>query len=453
MFEFKLPDLGEGIHEGELLKWHLNPGDHVNEDDSLCDMETDKATVTIPSPRTGTIVQLNGNPGDIITVGTVLVVIEEQGSGQAKESVQKPKAEPEKPSPAAAEPDPGASGPGADPEDPAETGAEEKDRPVKRQKSGKKAIAAPAVRRLAREMGIDINQVTGTGPAGRVIRQDLENASPAPAAAESTAFSETDSLESAGIIGTAVGGIPFLEVEPLPDYAGVGPVDIIPVRSLRRKVAAKTVTSMILVPHVAHMDEIDVTDLEAMRKSYNDRPFEDIKLTLLPFVMKTAASLLRRYPQFNASLDAAAMQIIHKKFYHIGFAANTPKGLIVPVVRDTEQKSVMQIANEVAQLAQKGKDGSITVPELTGGTFTITNVGAIGGTGAVPTINYPECAILAMGRVNKKPVVKDDAVVIRKILPVTLCFDHRIADGAQAALFINELKRMLENPVEFMTGI
>ncbi len=453
MFEFKLPDLGEGIHEGELLKWHLNPGDHVNEDDPLCDMETDKATVTIPSPRSGTIVQLNGNPGDIITVGTVLVVIEEQGSGQAKESIQKPKAEPEKASPAAGESDPAASGPGADPEDPAEAGTEEKDRPAKIDKPVKKAIAAPAVRRLAREMGIDINQVVGTGPAGRVIRQDLEKASHEPAAADPRSFQETDSLESAGTIGTAVGGIPFLEVEALPDYAGMGPVDIIPVRSLRRKVAAKTVTSMILVPHVAHMDEIDVTDLEAMRKSYNDRPSGDIKFTLLPFVMKAAASLLRHYPQFNASLDAAAMQIIHKKFYHIGFAANTPKGLIVPVVRDTDQKSVMQIAGEVAQLAQKGKDGSITVPELTNGTFTVTNVGAIGGTGAVPTINYPECAILAMGRVSKKPVVKDDAVVIRKILPVTLCFDHRIADGAQAALFVNELKRMLENPVEFMTGI
>ncbi len=436
MFEFKLPDLGEGIHEGELIQWFVSVGDNVNEDDPLCEIETDKAAVTIPSPRTGTIAACNAKPGDIIATGSTLVVIDEEGNSDVSGTVPVEKsAEPEK--------EPSAQ-PSAEPsKHPAE------DRPVK------KAIAAPATRRLAREMGIDINEVSGSGPGGRVTKEDLAafktgknvtQPEPEPASTDQARAGVPFAPDSAG-------SIPFFEISPLPDYSKTGPVEREPIRSLRKKTAVKTTSSMIQIPHVAHMEEIDVTDLEDLRRAHNKKESTSVKLTLMGFVIRALASLLRRYPAFNASVDLEKMEIVYKKFYHIGFAADTPKGLMVPVIKDADKKDVNQIASDIRGLAEKGRQGAIELVDLTNGTFTVTNVGAIGGTGVVPTINLPETGILGMGRVEKKPVVKDDEIVIRKILPVTLSFDHRVADGAQAARFVSELKQMLEDPFAFMTGI
>nr|NJM01153.1 2-oxo acid dehydrogenase subunit E2 [Desulfobacula sp.] len=415
MFEFKLPDLGEGIHEGELLKWYVKEKDFIREDDPLCDMETDKATVTLPSPRTGTIMKLNGNPGDMIRVGQVLAVIEVSGENSS------------------------------------ETSGQTDDAKVQDQEMKKQVAAAPATRRLAREMGIDITTVTGTGSAGKVTPEDVQLAAGEPGKGD---------LKDAGTADPDIAvpeeihsGIPFLEIPALPDYAEEGPVEKIPMRSLRKKVAVKTTSSMILIPHVAHMEEWDVTELEALRKSLNREKNESDRITLLSFIVKALASLLKQYPQFNASVDPRKMEIIHKKYYHIGIAADTPKGLIVPVIRQADAKSVTQIATEIRSLAGKGRDGTLTAEELTGSTFTVTNVGAIGGTGVFPIINYPESAILGMGRVGPKPMVKDDAVVIRTMLPVTLCFDHRVADGAGAAYFMRDLKQMMETPMVFMTRV
>lgn len=415
MFEFKLPDLGEGIHEGELLKWYVKEKDSIREDDPLCDMETDKATVTIPSPRTGIIIKLNGNPGDMIRVGQVLAVIEIRGENSS------------------------------------ETSGPSDDAKTRDQKMKKQVAAAPATRRLAREMGIDITTVTGTGSAGKVTPEDVKFA-----AGES---GKTDGKD-AGTADPDIAApeerhswVPFLEIPALPDYAGEGPVEKIPMRSLRKKVAVKTTSSMILIPHVAHMEEWDVTELETLRKALNRERNESDRITLLSFIVKALASLLKQYPQFNAGVDPHKMEIIYKKYYHIGIAADTPKGLIVPVIKHADAKSVTQIATEIRSLAGKGQDGTITAEELTGSTFTVTNVGAIGGTGVFPIINYPESAILGMGRVAPKPTVKDDAVVIRTMLPVTLCFDHRVADGAGAAYFMRDLKQMMETPMVFMARV
>jgi len=415
MFEFKLPDLGEGIHEGELLKWYVKEKDSIREDDPLCDMETDKATVTLPSPGTGTIIKLNGNPGDMIRVGEVLAVIEVRG------------------------------------ENPSETSGPADDAKARDQKMKKQVAAAPATRRLAREMGIDITTVTGTGSAGKVTPEDVKLA-----AGESGGVDIKDAGTADPDIAVPEeihSGIPFLEIPALPDYAGEGPVEKIPMRSLRKKVAVKTTSSMILIPHVAHMEEWDVTELEALRKALNRERNESGRITMISFVVKALASLLKQYPQFNAGVDPHRMEIVHKKYYHIGVAADTPKGLIVPVIKHADAKSVTQIATEIRSLAGKGRDGTILAEELTGSTFTVTNVGAIGGTGVFPIINYPESAILGMGRVAPKPMVKDDAVVIRTMLPVTLCFDHRVADGAGAAYFMRDLKQMMETPMVFMTRV
>lgn len=434
MFEFRLPDLGEGIQEGELLKWYVKEGDVVTEDDPLCDMETDKAAVTIPSPRTGTIESLGAAPGDIVPVNGMLVVINDI----ALESIAS---------------DSQVSG--------------------LKIRTMSRAVAAPATRRLAREMEIDINGVIGTGPGGRVTREDLQvSASGTPVSPLSSPLVSDKMLsEKMGSAeksiedrpGPLLGGIPFLAMDPLPDFKAQGPVERHPIRSLRKKVAVKTVSASLLIPHVAHMDEIDVTDLETFRETYNKKQGGKGKLTLLAFVIKAASSLLKSYPQFNASVDTDKMEIVFKRYYHIGFAANTPRGLMVPVIKDADQQSLVGLGYRIGHLAQKGQKGSITVDEITGGTFTVTNVGAIGGTHVLPIINTPESAILGMGRVEKKPVVKEervtkdgtmnDRIVVRKILPVTLCFDHRVADGASAARFVREFKEMLEDPVIFMTRI
>lgn len=425
MFEFKLPDLGEGIHEGELLNWYVKEGDSINEDDPLCDVETDKATVTIPSPRTGIVLKLNANPGDTILVNQIMAVIDnnDDTSSIKPQKTIEPKVLDHKPT--------------------------------------KRVAAAPATRRLAREMKIDITTVSGTGSAGKVTPDDVRLAGKKTGSPNNKIDNKIDSKDvaisdpdtQAPIKMEANAGIPFLEISELPDYASAGPVEKIPMRSLRKKVAIKTTTSMLLVPHVAHMDECDVTELETLRKTLILKNKEDPKITLLSFVVKAMASLLKQYPEFNASVDPHKMEIIHKKYYHIGFAADTPKGLIVPVIENSDQKSVSKIAEEITSLVGKGQDGTITAKELSGSTFTITNVGAIGGTGVIPIINYPECAILGMGRVIPKPIVKDDEIVIRTILPVTLCFDHRVADGVRAAYLIRDLKQMLENPMIFLTKV
>ena len=441
MYEFKLPDLGEGIHEGEILKWHVEPGGTVQEDEPLVDVETDKAALTIPSPRGGQVVSRTGNAGDTVLVGDVIAVIHDGDgpappieSAPAKTAVSEPTAAPaEKPAEVPATVP--SSGPAA---------------------SWGRVIAAPATRRLARELKVDIHLVPPTGPAGRVTHDDVKRfaeqggapASPASPTAEPEVVEKQDRRAEAALASTAADAIPFLDIEPLPDFEQWGPVEKEPLRSIRRKVARKMVTSMILVPHVAHMDDADVTLLEDFRQKERERragqPGE--RLTLLPFVLKAVTAGLKAAPAFNASLDPYKEEIVYKKYYNIGVAVDTGHGLVVPVVRDTDRKSILKISTEIEEVAAKAREGTLAVPDLRGGTFTITNVGPLGGTALIPTINYPEVAILGMGRVQEKPVVVDGEIVIRKILPLTLAFDHRIADGADAARFVSEMVRQLSDP-------
>ena len=436
MFELKLPDLGEGIREGEILKWHVAVGDAVVEDASLVDVETDKATVTIPSPRSGRVVSQNGKAGDIVAVGSVMVVIDD-GSSSIVGEVQKISSK-EIPPP---------TGESA----PAESAAHIKKRqPI---------AAAPATRKLARELHVDLTQVQPTGRGDRVTADDVRQFAKHSAGtgkesqpsekthfAASAEVTEKHSESTASV--PASSGIPFLDIEPLPDFAQWGPVETEPLRSIRRRVARKMVTSMILVPHVAHMDEADVTLLEEFRhqeqKRRQDQPGGH--LTLLPFVIKAVTAGLKAAPAFNASLDPFKETIIYKKYYNLGIAVDTGRGLVVPVIRNTDRKSIIEISCEVEDLAKRAREGKSGLEDFRGGTFTITNVGPIGGTALIPAINYPEVAILGMGRAQEKPVVRQGEIVIRKILPLTLAFDHRIADGADAARFVAELVRCLSDP-------
>ena len=477
MFEFKLPDLGEGIHEGELIQWHVKEKEAVTEDDPLCDMETDKAAVTIPSPKTGTIHRLNAKAGDLVQVGQVLVEIDTGDAADQQRSSQPEDADRQTAERSSSGSSDKKNAPDQGPPDQNKTVAGTRKIRAAEGDTETRAIAAPAVRRLAREMEIDINQVPGTGPGGRITADDLARYEKQLEPGDSQQASDTQDRENtADLYGLpdpvkdesfSVSGIPFLVPVDLPDFAAQGPVETVPIRSLRRKTAIKTVTAAVLVPHVAHMDAADVTELENLRQHYNatpkrrlnfggvsedpDGPDSGGNLTLLAFVIKAAARLLKAYPAFNASVDTRQMQIIHKKFYHIGFAADTPRGLMVPVIQDADRHSLAALGYRIRHLARAAREGKISLEDLTGGTFSITNVGAIGGTHVVPIINYPESAILGMGRVEKKPVVRGDAVVIRQMLPLTLCFDHRVADGIQAARFVRDLKAMLEDPALFMT--
>lgn len=428
MYEFKLPDLGEGIHEGEILKWHVNVGEMIKEDEPLVEVETDKAAVAIPSPKGGKLVSVAGKEGDVVIVGDVIAVIAAEGekaavTAPAPKDVKPPKKEappPEKPTPSIA-----AKGPVA---------------------------CAPATRRFAREKDVDIKLITPTGPGGRVTLEDVERFAtgekappPAKIAPEPVADEKRAEAEFAAHAASA---IPFLDIEPMPDFEQWGVVEREPLRSIRRKVARKMVTSMVLVPHVAHMDEADVTLLEDFRKREKTRRTGKPggRLTLLSFIVKAVAAGLKATPSFNASLDPFREEIVYKKYYNIGIATDTGKGLVVPVIKETDRKSILEIAAAIENLATQAREGKLEVADLRGGTFTITNVGPLGGTALIPTINYPEVAILGVGRVQEKPVVRDGQIVIRKILPLTLAFDHRIADGADAARFVTEMVRQLSDP-------
>jgi pyruvate dehydrogenase E2 component (dihydrolipoamide acetyltransferase) len=489
VYEFKLPDLGEGIHEGEILKWHVTTGDTIQEDAPLVDVETDKAAVTIPSPRGGKIVSLGGGIGDTVNVGQVITVIDD-GTGVGTEAaVQQPQpAAPTRPSAAAPSTSPPArpAPAGPAPTGPAPAGAAPAERAAAAPPAAEPAAAspaaevpappagpaappaapgrgpvpaAPATRRLARELKIDIGSVPGTGPGGRVTVEDVRRfaaGAAAPAAAQAPVEGTHVPADTLGDDQTAIAEfaahaaatIPFLDIEPLPDFTQWGPVQIESLRSIRRKVARKMVTSMILVPHVAHMDEADVTLLEEFRQKEKERRKGQPggRLTLLAFVIKAVTAGLKAAPAFNASLDPFKQEIIYKAYYNIGIAVDTGRGLIVPVIKNTDRKSIIQIARDIEDLANRARQNKLEVDDLRGGTFTITNVGPLGGTALLPTINYPEVAILGMGQVQKKPVVRNDQIVIRMMLPLTLAFDHRIADGADAARFVGELALQLSDP-------
>ena len=446
MFEFKLPDLGEGIREGEILKWHVKVGDSIEENEPLVDVETDKAAVNITSPRSGTIKALNADVGNIVNVGDVIAVIDTGVEEAAPPPEVKKKVAP-------AEPVVKKEAPPAPPPREIEPPLAPPIPPAER----KPVPAAPATRRLARELGVDIQLVPPTGPAGRVTPEDVKRFAegvpveagkevpvcPLPRVAE-----VGEKKAEAEFAARAASAIPFLDIDPLPDFEQFGPVEKEPLRSIRRKVAHKMVTSMILIPHVAHMDDADVTLLEEFRKRERERRKDQPggHLTLLAFVIKAVTSGLKAAPAFNASLDPFKEEIIYKKYYNIGLAVDTGKGLMVPVIKNTDRKSILEISSNIEEISEKAKKGTIEVKDLMGGTFTITNVGPLGGTALIPTINYPEVAILGMGRVQEKPVVRDGQIVIRQILPVTLAFDHRIADGADAARFVSEMVRQLSDP-------
>ncbi len=386
--EFKFPDVGEGIIEGEIVQWRVSVGDAIEEDQVLVEVETDKAVVELPAPREGVVLQLHHEAGDVVNVGEVLVTI---GGPEDLETSQPRK-------------------------DAGTVVGVLEEAPSEDVRSPSKVLAMPAVRKMAEELGIDLDSVRGTGPQGNVTAQDLK------------AFAAQQ-----------VGG--------RGDRDALGEIVRVPLRGIRRTIAKNMPVYQHAAAHVTHMDDADVTELSRIKeKEETILQEKEIKLTMLSFVIKAVVIGLKEYPFMNATLDEEQGEIVLMKYYNIGIAVDTEDGLMVPVIKDAEKKNVMRLAEEIERLGKAARARSIALQDLKGGTFSITNVGAYGGIYATPIIHYPQAAILATGRIQERPAVVQGKITVREILPLSLTFDHRIMDGAMVAGFVKTVIRHLEDP-------
>ena len=444
-YEFKFPDIGEGLTEGEVVRWLVKEGDDIKEGQPLVEVETDKALAEIPSPRSGVILKILAKEKEIIKVGQVIVVFGEKGESVAapeKAPPEEKKAEAVKPSPVSERtpaPEKAPAEKAAPPSRPKSVGVvgeleeapeeapppEIKAEPLRPALVSEHAMATPAMRGLAKELGVDIDKVKGTGLEGRVLEKDIRQA-----AEKKEAPPE-----------------PEKKIAKVKKYDLYGYVERIPLRGVRRSIAKAMVKSVYTAPHVTAIDEADVTELWKIKeKEKKTAEKKGIKLTLLPFVIKAVIAGLQAHPYLNATLDDEHEEIILKKYFNIGFATDTPEGLMVPVVKNAKDKSILQLAEEVAQLADKARNRKIDLADLKGGTFTITNYGTIRGIYGTPVINHPEVAILGVGKAREVPAVMNKKVVIRKSLGLSLSFDHRVIDGAEAARFLNTIIARIEDP-------
>lgn len=401
-FEFKFPDVGEGVHEGELLKWLVKEGDIVEEHQPIAEIHTDKAVVEVPSPKNGKILKLFFKPGDKVNVGDVLVTIEDKNGIAAKPLEKR-----------------SVSVMGELEEAPPEEVTEVK----VEKKAAEHVLAMPAVRKLAKDLNININSVKGTGPKGRVMAEDIRATSPQKPAAKTT----------------------IIETEVKVTFEKYGSILKIPLHGIRKSISEHMSLSHQNAVLVTHMDEADVTKLYEIREREKlEAEKKGIHLTYLPFMIKAVISALKANPYLNSSLEDQT--IILKKYFNIGIAVDTTDGLIVPVIKNADKKGILDLAKEMALLSEKARNKELTLEEMQGGSFTITNIGSIGGMAFTPIPNYPEAAILGIAKMMDKPIVRDKKIVIRKVLPLAVSFDHRIIDGAKAARFLNHIIKHLEDP-------
>lgn len=427
-FEFKLPDIGEGLVEGEIVKWFVKEGDSIAENDPLASVLTDKAEVEIPSPKTGRVVKLFGRPGQKVKVHAPLVLLEISGNAPPIHQA--------------------AAGPAPVPAAKAAAAA------------SRQVLAAPRIRKMAKDKGLELDRIDGTGPQGRVLESDLKTLAPASKAMATPAvraLAERLGVNLSEAKATGPGGrIVESDVRALTATTQASPRSVPPASTgearapftgIRRKIAEKMSLSKRTVADVTHVDECDLTALLAVRDELKGAAAQrGLKLTFLPFIVKALTKTLQEFPNFNASLDEAAGEIIVKRFYNVGIAVAAPQGLVVPNIKGADGRDLLGLAAEIAALAEKVRLNAIDVASLQGGTFTITNIGPIGGLYANPIVNYPEVAILGLMKLQKRPVVREGGIFIRDMMNLCLSFDHRVVDGADAARFMNTLIGHLENP-------
>jgi pyruvate dehydrogenase E2 component (dihydrolipoamide acetyltransferase) len=420
-FEFKLPDIGEGVVEGEVVKWKVAEGDTIALDQPMVEIMTDKATVEIPAPRGGRVAKIMVPEGKICAVGQVLIVIEEAGKAAAPSGGNgKGGARVEQPTspPMPAQP-PVAAKIGVPLTVPSTTGSSEA------RGEGQRVLATPATRRLARELGVDLQSVRPTGRNGRVTSDDVRGARGQPAPRPSSVSVEIGSVA----------------------VAPTANEERVPFRGVRKAIAANLARSKQTAAHFTYVEELDVTDLVALRARAKERAAErGVKLTYLPFIVKAAVSALRKWPSLNSSLDEQTQEIVLKKVYHIGIATQGPQGLSVGVIRDADRRSLFELSREIDRLAEAIRSGRAAREELTGSTFTISSLGQLGGVLATPIINFPEAAIMGVHKIAEKPAVRNGEIVARHLMNLSISVDHRIADGYDGAMFLQEVKAYLEDP-------
>ena len=425
MQEFKLPDLGEGMHEAEVVQWLIKPGDTVKLDQTMVKVETDKAIVEIPSPVAGRIAEIRVPDGQVARVGDVLVVFETPADGDGS-----------KPATSAG----AASVPSAVP---ASTSSPAPQTPAAKQR----VLAAPAVRKLAFELGVDLEQVRPSQPNGRVTIEDVR------------AYAEQAKAASSQPASTALPAERKETVQPAPQLmpaAAQKPEQAVqderqPLTGLRKRVAEHMERSWRIIPHATAFDEVDGEALASLREALKPAAEKrGVRLTYIPLLIKLLVPLLKEFPSFNASLDDERREIIFKHSYHIGVATASPEGLFVPVLRNADQLTLSEIASNVERLVEGARKRTLSLPELSGSTFTLNNVGSFGGSSGTPIINHPEVAILAVGRLQDKAVVRQGALIARPMMPLALSFDHRVIDGAMAGAFLARFKELVENPQQLM---
>jgi 2-oxoglutarate dehydrogenase complex dihydrolipoamide succinyltransferase (E2) component len=405
--EFKLPDLGEGITEGEVLKWLAKEGDQIKEDQPIVEVMTDKVNVQIPSPRTGKVAKIMVREGELAKVGQTIMIIDEAASAGPTSSAS-PAASPPPPPPPSAPPSSAPPGPMA-----------------------QGVLATPATRRLARELGVAIESIRGTGPQGRVTDEDVRRSA----------------------LGRGPAAVPTQAPPAVPSAPGQRE-EVVPLRGLRRTISERMAKSLRTTAQVTHVDEADMTELVLLREAFKGSAEKrGVKLTYLPFIIKALVPALKEFPYVNSTLDEAAGSITLKKYYNIGIATDTEQGLVVPVVKDVDRKDIFELAGEIERLSAKARGGQLSLDDVHGSTFTITNVGSIGGLFATPIINLPEAAILGLHKIAKRPVVRDGKVEIRDTTYLSLSFDHRIFDGAYAARFTTRLIETIQDTKRLLAEV
>ncbi|MFL5358709.1 dihydrolipoamide acetyltransferase family protein [Archangium sp.] len=421
IFEFKLPDLGEGVQEGELVKWHVKAGDMVKEDQTLAEVMTDKATVTVPSPKAGRVVQTHGKEGEMAKVHQLLATLEIEGAAPVQASGHGAPAAHAAPSaaPATAGAIAAAAAQG--------NGAQ----------AATKVLATPLTRRMAAEHGLNLAEIPGSGPQGRVMKADVV------AALEGGRTTRNEVAPAAAPAAQ--------QARPAAPSVASGKGDErIPLRGLRKKIAEKMVRSKFTAPHFGFVEEVDCTAIVALRKRLNEtlvNAGEKTKLSFLPFIVKAVVAAMKKYPHVNANMDEAAQELVVRGEFNIGIAVATPEGLTVPVIKNADRLSLRELAEEIVRLSTAARDRKLKMEELTGGTFTITSLGQTGGIFATPIINHPEVAIMGIHRMRKRPAVDNNGqVVVREMMNVSISADHRVIDGQVAADFVYEVIKYLEHP-------
>jgi pyruvate dehydrogenase E2 component (dihydrolipoamide acetyltransferase) len=441
VFEYKFPELGEGIHEGEIVKLLIKAGDAVTDESILMEVQNDKAVVEVPSPVEGKIIEVKVKEGQVCHVGELVAMIEVEGDvpasvdhGQPQPAEQAPASIPTPAAPVAGA-ETGAAAPAAKTAAP-ENGAGDKTA-APAVGAGKEVLATPSVRKLAREEGVPLAEVTPTGPHGRVTREDVLGFKAGGGAAAS------DKAAAPAAAADQAAAAPAAQ----PVSAGDRAEERVPFKGIRKIIANAMVKSVYTAPHVTLMDEIDVSALVALRE--RTKPLAEkkgVKLTYLPFIVKALIAASRQFPVMNAMIDEEKQEIVYKKYYNIGIATDTDNGLLVPVIHDADRKNVWSIAAAIKDLAVRAREGKLAPNEMKGSTISITNIGSVGGMFFTPVINFPEVAILGAGRITEKPIVKDGQIVVGSVMALSLSFDHRIVDGATAQNFLNYIKQLLADP-------